>query len=69
MLKSIIPVIAILTTLLAQDSMPFEIDIRSRIINESKLLVNVQITNLVDKPLDGSTELVASFRRHRTASN
>jgi len=52
MLKNAIPVIAILSALQAQDGLPFEIDIRSRIINESKLLVNVQVTNLVDRPLD-----------------
>ena len=52
MLRPIIYIIAVLSTLFPQSDLPFEIDIRTRIINDSKLLVNVQVTNLVDRPLD-----------------
>ena len=52
MLRPIIYIIVALSTLFPQIDLPFEIDIRTRIINDSKLLVNVQVTNLVDRPLD-----------------
>ena len=52
MFRPIIYIIVALSTLFPQSDLPFEIDIRTRIINDSKLLVNVQVTNLVDKPLD-----------------
>ena len=38
--------------LTAQVNMPFEIDLRTRLVNDSRTMVNIQITNLMDKPLD-----------------
>ena len=38
--------------LTAQVNMPFDIDLRSRLVNDSIKMVNIQITNLMDKPLD-----------------
>ena len=46
----IIVIIAIITT--AQGETPFNIDLKTRIINNSRTLINIQITNLIDKPLD-----------------
>ena len=46
----IIVIIAIIT--IAQGETPFNIDLRTRIINNSRTLINIQITNLIDKPLD-----------------
>ena len=64
MCKPIISVIAILGILFAQDDKPFEIDIRMRVINDSKLLVNVQVTNLVAQPL----EYIEGFIREVTSN-
>ena len=36
----------------AQINLPFEIDLRTRLVNDSRTMVNIQITNLMDKPLD-----------------
>ena len=38
--------------LAAQVNIPFEIDLRTRLVNDSRTMVNIQITNLMDKPLD-----------------
>ena len=38
--------------LTAQVQIPFEIDLRTRLVNDSRTMVNIQITNLMDKPLD-----------------
>ena len=38
--------------LTAQVNIPFEIDLRTRLVNDSRTMVNIQITNLMDKPLD-----------------
>ena len=36
----------------AQVKTPFELDLRTRLVNDSRTMVNIQITNLMDKPLD-----------------
>jgi len=38
--------------LTAQIKIPFELDLRTRLVNDSRTMVNIQITNLMDKPLD-----------------
>ena len=38
--------------LTAQVNIPFELDLRTRLVNDSRTMVNIQITNLMDKPLD-----------------
>ena len=38
--------------LTAQVNVPFELDLRTRLVNDSRTMVNIQITNLMDKPLD-----------------
>jgi len=45
-----IVLIAIIT--ICQAEIPFNIDLKTRIINNSRTLINIQITNLIDKPLD-----------------
>jgi len=42
--------IAIIT--ICQAETPFTIDLKTRIINNTRTLINIQITNLIDKPLD-----------------
>ncbi len=52
MLKIIIFVVTLTTITLCQEAIPFEIEVKTRIVNDSITLVNIQITNLIDKPLD-----------------
>ena len=52
MRKLIIFIITLTTITLAQVEIPFELDLKTRIVNDSITLVNIQITNLLDKPLD-----------------
>ena len=52
-MRKIIIFIVILTAIaLCQEEIPFEIDLKTRIVNDSITLVNIQIKNLIDKPLD-----------------
>ena len=42
----------LLSVLIAQVTVPFEIELRARLVNNDRTMVNIQITNLMDKPLD-----------------
>ena len=52
MRKIIIFIVTLTAITLCQEEIPFEIDLKTRIVNNSITLVNIQITNLIDKPLD-----------------
>ena len=52
MQKLIVTLIIFSYALTAQVNIPFEIDLRTRLVNDSRTMVNIQITNLMDKPLD-----------------
>ena len=52
MLKIIIFTVTLTAITLCQEQTPFEIDLKTRIVNDSITFVNIQITNLIDKPLD-----------------
>ena len=52
MRKIILLIISYTAITIAQIEMSFEIDLKTRIVNNSITLVNIQITNLIDKPLD-----------------
>ena len=52
MRKVIIFLITLTAITLAQVEIPFELDLKTRLVNDSITLVNIQITNLIDKPLD-----------------
>ena len=42
----------LLSVLTAQVTAPFELELRTRLVNDDRTMVNIQITNLMDKPLD-----------------
>ena len=42
----------IISILVAKPEMPFELELRTRLVNNTRTMVNIQITNLMDKPLD-----------------
>ena len=40
------------SVLTAQVTAPFEFELKTRLVNDDRTMVNIQITNLMDKPLD-----------------
>ena len=52
MRKIIIFIITLTAITLCEEEIPFEIDLKTRIVNDSITLVNIQITNLINRPLD-----------------
>ena len=52
MLKFTATITFLLSVLTAQESAPFELELRTRLVNDDRTMVNIQITNLMDKPLD-----------------
>ena len=52
MLKFTLIITFLLSVLTAQLTAPFELELRTRIVNDDRTMVNIQITNLLDKPLD-----------------
>ena len=52
MLKFTATITFLLSVLTAQASVPFELELRTRLVNNDRTMVNIQITNLMEKPLD-----------------
>ena len=52
MLKFTASITFLLSVLTAQVAVPFELELRTRLVNNDRTMVNIQITNLMDKPLD-----------------
>jgi len=52
MLKLTATITFLLSVLTAQVTAPFELELRTRLVNNDRTMVNIQITNLMDKPLD-----------------
>ena len=52
MLKFTATITFLLSVLTAQVTAPFELELRTRLVNDDRTMVNIQITNLMDKPLD-----------------
>ena len=52
MLKLTATITFLLSVLTAQKIGPFELELRTRLVNDDRTMVNIQITNLMDKPLD-----------------
>ena len=52
MLKFTLIIISLLSVLTAQIKVPFELELRTRLVNNDRTMVNIQITNLMDKALD-----------------
>ena len=69
MRKIIIFIITFTTITLCQQEIPFEIDLKTRIVNNSITLLNIQITNLIDKPLDYIEGFVREINSDRVLIN
>ena len=51
-MKRLIPFMIFLSLLSGEGAIPFSIDVRPRVIDDSKILVNVEVTNNVNRPVD-----------------
>ena len=69
MRKIIIFIITLTTITLSQVEVPFNIDLKTRIVNDSITLVNVQITNLIEKPLDYVEGFIREINSERELIN
>ena len=52
MIKFTLIITLLLSVLTARVTAPFELELRTRLVNDDRTMVNIQITNLMDKPLD-----------------
>ena len=52
MRRQLIAFIVLTGYVLSQDGRPFEITVTPRYVDEKRIVVNVQLTNLTNKPLD-----------------
>ena len=52
MLKFTFIITFLLPVLKAQVIVPFELELRTRLVNNDRTMVNIHITNMMDKPLD-----------------
>ena len=52
MRRQLIAIIVLMALAFSQDGRPFEITVTPRYVDESRIVVNVQLTNLTNKPLD-----------------
>ena len=52
MRRQLIAFIVLIGYLFSQEGRPFEITVTPRYVDEKRIVVNVQLTNLTNKPLD-----------------
>ena len=52
MLKLNVIITFLLSVLTAQIKVPFELELRTRLVNDYRTMFNIKITNMLDKPLD-----------------
>ena len=52
MRRQLIAFIVLMSFASSQDGRPFEITVTPRYVDEKRIVVNVQLTNLTNKPLD-----------------
>ena len=51
-MQKFIALITFISVLKAQVAIPFELELRTRLVNNEKTMINIQLTNLMDKPID-----------------
>jgi len=65
-MKKYLILILLLNLLLAQIRTPFTIDVRPRIINNSKILINVEVVNHVEHPVDYLEGFLSEFSNDKS---
>ena len=60
-MKSAIRLILLSCFLLSSENIPFTIEIRPRVIDDAKVIVNVEVTNHVGRPVDYLEGFLAEF--------
>ena len=59
-------VILLSNIIFGQDQNPFSIDIRPRVIDNAKVLVNIQITNHLNQPIDYLEGFLSEYSTNKT---
>ena len=60
-MKNVLRFIFLYSLLFSIDKIPFTIEIRPRVIDDAKILVNVEVTNHVGRPVDYLEGFLAEF--------
>ena len=61
MIKYIIIILQLFPTIIYREGQPFEIEIRPRIIDDFKVIVNIEVENGVKKPIDLLEGFISEF--------
>ena len=61
MIKYIIIILQLFPTIIFGEDQPFEIEIRPRIIDDFKVIVNIEVVNGVKKPIDLLEGFISEF--------
>ena len=56
----------LITPLIAQGNIPFSIEIRPRVIDDAKILVNVEVINHIGRPVDYLEGFISELSADRT---
>ena len=64
-MKRYIIILFFINSLWGQEKIPFTIDIRPRIIDNSKVLVNVEVVNHIGRPVDYLEGFISEFSAER----
>jgi len=65
-MKRYIIILFLINSLWSQDKTPFTIDIRPRVIDDAKILVNVEVVNHIGRPVDYLEGFISEFSAERT---
>ena len=65
-MKRYIIILFLINSLWSQDKAPFTIDIRPRVIDDAKILVNVEVVNHIGRPVDYLEGFISEFSAERT---
>ena len=65
-MKRYIIILFFINSLWSQDKAPFTIDIRPRVIDDAKILVNVEVVNHIGRPVDYLEGFISEFSAERT---
>ena len=65
-MKRYIIILFFINSLWSQDKTPFTIDIRPRVIDDAKVLVNIEVVNHIGRPVDYLEGFISEFSAERT---
>jgi len=65
-MKQYLIFLLLITSLTAQGNIPFSIEIRPRVIDDAKILVNVQVINHIGRPVDYLEGFISELSAERS---